>query len=57
MIAAGPTFNPCIAQTQPIRIIRTPRRLVTIRMITSNACMVVSGVIDALLEQVSNGLM
>ncbi len=41
-IAAGPTFKPCIIQTQPITIINTPSRLFSIRIITSKACDITS---------------
>jgi hypothetical protein len=37
MIAAGPVPKPCIAHTQPVRIISNPTSVVTIRMPTSNA--------------------
>ena len=37
MIAAGPRPKPCIIQTEPMTIISKPSRLVTIRMMTSNA--------------------
>src|SRR5688572_24814277 len=36
MIAAGPMPKPCIIQTEPMRIISKPTRLVTTRMTISN---------------------